>query len=360
MQRLDSLQLLRGVAAFAVLVFHVCTLSTDYAGSVFYAPFTRIGEAGVDLFFVISGFVMSTTTYDNFDTPGTPRRFAIHRLSRIYPPYWILSAFLFLYYIYNPTGVNSKQGGVNITASFLLAPSSKIPLLPVAWTLVHEMFFYTVFFLALCFVARRWFGWMLFGWATLIIANLLVQQLGLCEGLALFLLHPFNLEFIAGAAIGLAFRYRVDLFKPYSRISVGAAIVMFCGVAVFLQNFPTSEALSVTWRVVWFGIPALLLVAGSIDLQVSRQGWRGVFTRMGDYSYSLYLVHILIIHFAYRVITRKFGITLNFSSNAFLAIVLIVTCIFASKLYYRFIEKPSCAAATRLLSNFLGRKKRVM
>ncbi len=84
---------------------------------------------------------MAATTHDRFDSPGMARRFAIHGLSRIYPPYWALSVVLLAYHLYNPAGVNAKQGGADLVLSFLLRPSPLLPLLPVAWTLVHEVFF---------------------------------------------------------------------------------------------------------------------------------------------------------------------------------------------------------------------------
>lgn len=145
MNRLSGIQLLRGLAAFVVVLFHIGVLSNDYAGGVLYAPFMLVGSAGVDLFFVISGFVMAATTADVFDTRGAAARFAVHRFARVYPSYWLLLVPLLAFYLLNPAGVNSKQGGVDLWASFLLTPSPYLPLLPVAWTLVHEVAFYAVF-----------------------------------------------------------------------------------------------------------------------------------------------------------------------------------------------------------------------
>ena len=74
-----------------VVLFHAVVLSIDYMQGSLYGPWSLVGKAGVDLFFVISGFIMVHTTRASFDTPGAAMRFAIARLSRVYPPYWVLS-----------------------------------------------------------------------------------------------------------------------------------------------------------------------------------------------------------------------------------------------------------------------------
>jgi peptidoglycan/LPS O-acetylase OafA/YrhL len=356
MIRLESIQFLRGLAAFVVLLFHVCILSTDYTGGVFFAPFIAIGSAGVDLFFVISGFVMVATTYENFDRPGTATRFAVHRLSRIYPPYWILSGVLLIYYIYNPAGVNSKQGGADLAASFLLTPSSFLPLLPVAWTLMHEILFYVVFFAALCILPRRLLGKALLIWAAGILINIALSEFYSSAGLHTFLLHPFNLEFIAGALVGLSYKKNGFMSRRFSIICMMASVALFVGVAIYFQISGQQEVKPVPLRILFFGIPSLLLFVGCASLNFERRGFWGIFTRMGDYSYSLYLTHILLVHLAYRVATKKFNVAFNFQGNGIFAILLMGSCVFLGWCFYSLVEKPSCATFLRFIDKLIKNK----
>lgn len=356
MKRLDSIQMLRGVAALAVVVFHICTLSKDYANGVFFQPFTLIGNAGVDLFFVISGFVMAATTYDTFDTPGAPARFAIHRFSRIYPPYWILSVFVFAYYLYDPAGVNAEHGGVDLAASFWLTPGPLLPLIPVAWTLVHEVMFYAVFFVAMCILPHRQLGRALVVWASLIGLNMLTAFASPASALTTYLLHPFNLEFIGGTLIGLHYRRAGVLPRGLSAGITTVAIALFLMIAVYLQSAGAAAMASVPARISLFAIPSLLLVVGCLGLRFASHQSMGPLTRMGDYSYSLYLVHILIIHFAYRLITKKLEIVLGFWSAGALAIGLLFTSLGVGWLFYRFVETPSCAAVLSKLTDLREQK----
>lgn len=348
MKRLDSIQLLRGFAALAVVVFHIATLSTDYAGGVMFAPFAHVGAAGVDLFFVVSGFIMAATTHDHFDDAGAATRFAVHRISRIYPPYWFVSLFLGAYYLYNPAGVNSKQGGADLLASFLLLPSPLLPLLPVAWTLVHEVFFYAVFFLAIALLPRRRLGLALWAWAVLIGLGIALGVPATNGDWRTFFLHPFNLEFIGGALVGLAWRRRQAAFERRATICVGAAVVAFVAVALHLQAADDGPP-GVLQRVVLFGAPALLLLAGAVGLRVRRDGWRGFLVRTGDHSYSLYLVHILLVHLGYRLVTRKLGIALDLRENLLLGLAILAVCIACGWCFHRLVERPGCALALRLL-----------
>ncbi|WP_307695775.1 acyltransferase family protein [Variovorax boronicumulans] len=360
MQRLESIQFLRGLAAFAVLLFHICTLSNDYSGGVFFAPFVSIGNAGVDLFFVISGFVMVATTYEKFDVPSTATRFAVHRLSRIYPPYWILSGALLLYYIYNPAGVNSKQGGADLAASFLLTPSPLLPLLPVAWTLMHEVLFYFVFFIAICFLPRKNLGRALAMWAAAVFLKIATDWSDSGFKLNTLLLHPFNLEFISGALIGLLYKRRGPFSMRISTLFLSTGLVLFFAAGVFLQTSKDVDLNAAPLRVFLFGIPSLFLFAGCFSINFRRNGLQGILTRMGDYSYSLYLTHILLIHLAYRLITKKLNITLTFQSNGVLALFLIFLCIFSGWMFFIFIEKSSCAIFLRFIENLLRVKGRIL
>ena len=125
MEKLLNIQALRGVAVISVVLFHLVTIEKKYGGPKTFLPdIFNFGMFGVDLFFVISGFVMIAVTRGKFQNTKQAIRFLYRRASRIYPTYWVYSILVLMVFWFNPTLVNSSQGNqVDILASFLLIPS---------------------------------------------------------------------------------------------------------------------------------------------------------------------------------------------------------------------------------------------
>jgi peptidoglycan/LPS O-acetylase OafA/YrhL len=122
--KIQNIQALRGIAVLAVVLFHFLYIEEKYGGSETLLPdVLQFGMIGVDLFFVISGFVMVTVTRGKFQIPKQAFRFIYHRLIRIYPIYWVYSLLLLIVYFIQPTWINNAQWNqVDILASFLLLP----------------------------------------------------------------------------------------------------------------------------------------------------------------------------------------------------------------------------------------------
>jgi len=152
MIELKSLQILRAVAAISVVYFHI--------GSGPYAPIPTpiptFGSFGVDIFFVISGFVMAMVVAKGHSA----RSFAISRLTRIVPLYWILTTCLLLLAAVKPDLLSSTTANLlNYLKSLCFIPyfkenGSLTPMLAVGWTLNYEMFFYLCVWISLIFVRR--------------------------------------------------------------------------------------------------------------------------------------------------------------------------------------------------------------
>ncbi|WP_339346169.1 acyltransferase [uncultured Sphingomonas sp.] len=335
MTKLQSIQIGRAVACVLVVFYHLLALSKDYAGSAFYEPAFSGFKAGVDIFFVISGVVMVITTYSRFDKDGTATRFFIHRVSRIYPPYWGLAGLLTLYWLRNPGAINAEHGGVDIVASWTLFPSDKLPIVPVAWTLTYELMFYLVFGLFLAFLAKRRLVGALIAWgAAILLAQPFAEALKSVP-LASFLTSPFVLEFVGGCLIGLAI-VRGTVRFPGPALLAGCAI--FLAEFIVLQVLRAPDALDARLRVGLYAAPALLVVYGLIGLE--KNGNWTTFPRwmvaLGDASYSLYLVHILVFHALYRI---TFGPVFGASGSVFLPLAFVLSLV-CSYLYFLVIERP--------------------
>ena len=173
---LETLQAGRGVAALLVLTFH---LNGSIFGNAKYFPdqfaeLLVVGEVGVEFFFVLSGFLMCWL-YDGRDKPGKAGRFLLSRVARIYPFYWIVLAGVVPAYFLSPAfghGYETSPGA--LVGSLLLLPMPDMPILPVAWTLQHEMLFYVLFTV---FILSRSTGLLIFSiWPVACIAYQLLGQ----------------------------------------------------------------------------------------------------------------------------------------------------------------------------------------
>ena len=106
---LGNIQALRAVAALMVVVVHAYAVESTYLpGRPWTTPFHVLGTYGVDLFFVISGTVMVASTAGWFGKPGSPLRFLTRRATRIYPPYWIVSALVLVAFLVVPAATGCR------------------------------------------------------------------------------------------------------------------------------------------------------------------------------------------------------------------------------------------------------------
>lgn len=290
-----GLQVLRAVAALAVVAGH----STDYllvqTGRVPRQLSWVHGPAGVDIFFVISGFVMMITSRPLLERANPARLFLWRRFLRIIPLYWLLTLVRLALVHWRP---GLSQHGVpslwNSVSSFLFIPSTAPggeirPIIPVGWTLSFEMLFYYVFAVGLA-----WRGKLL---RIVTAAILVVAMLGVLRT-AMWpvwtaLADPIVLEFLGGVWIG-------ELFLRGRRLSPRIGAVVLClGVAGFLTMVPGPNVLS---RPLTWGVFALLAVSGMLAIEHSiaprLPQWALL---LGDASYSIYLVQMFVfppLHFA--------------------------------------------------------------
>jgi peptidoglycan/LPS O-acetylase OafA/YrhL len=208
--KIQNLQALRGVAVLLVLLRHVAVMEAKYGRHCHLLPdFVSAGTAGVDLFFVISGFIMVETSRGRHQTPGAFGDFLYRRATRIYPLYWIFSLAVLCVWVVQPSWVNSSAGSrVDLAASFLLLPQSLLPLLGQGWTLTHEIYFYLGFAFSLLLPARRlpcflgaWAAGLLVGW-WLVWPHLPTTGLAAIR----LVFHPLTAEFLLGGASALLVR----------------------------------------------------------------------------------------------------------------------------------------------------------
>lgn len=286
---LGSIQLLRGLAALAVAVAHLHAVENRLAGEQLLGPWALAGFGGVDLFFVISGFVMVWTTRAAQGQARAVPGFVFARLSRIYPLWWLVCGALVAVWMVRPEWVYASHhtAAPDIVRSMLLLPAQTLPLHAVGWTLIHELWFYLVF-AVLLLAPPRWLPVLLGLWAGAVAVAALLLPTPVSPVLAL-VRHPLTLEFILGAAVGLLASRGV---WPAPRLLIQAGVIWMVLAALAARTEAGSLFAQEWWRVFAFGLPSALLVWGLAGAELA--GWRaprfGV--RLGDWSYALYLVHV--------------------------------------------------------------------
>lgn len=342
--KFKNIQALRAIAAILVFGVHLNVVESRFTGSEFLGLLSPLGNYGVDLFFVISGFVMITSTWDDFQTPGISFRFLLRRFTRIYPLYWIVLFPILILYLLAPDMVNaSQEERPNILASFLLTPQTGYGLLIVSWTLVYELFFYIVFAAILNF-KRRFSIPLLYLWGTvtLLISLFAGQQNNVY-------LHvyagPLLLEFIFGVSIGYYLKKRA-VASVFPILILGIIGLLITDLSSF--PFEGRAPLHGTFRFLFAGVPAALILLGICGLEM-RYGF--VFPEwlqnIGNASYSLYLWHIPMTILAGRL-TAHLSVIRSTPGHIVWLVAVSTFVIGASTLLYRLIERPILRFFARL------------
>ncbi|MGZ4201763.1 MAG: acyltransferase family protein [Thermoleophilaceae bacterium] len=337
--KLRSVQALRAVAVLLVVGVHIGNrygVESRYLGAPHLTGWMRLpGSAGVDLFFVISGVIIMTTAWPAFSTRGAARQFAYRRLTRIFPPYWVVSALVLVVYLIRPHLVNSHDvHRPEVLQSLLILPQRGDPLLAVGWTLVYELYFYAIFSFALLF-PRRLLPWIVGGWATATLA--LHLAVGPTKDPSLFVVaNPMNLEFVFGVAIGYLI-VRRTLVAP--RLLFAASLLALAVLFGHLAISNPADFPSAAYRVGAVGAAFAVLVYAAVGLELLR-GVRTprVLERVGDGSYSIYLWHVPVLSVIGLAIERVFPAPLPFHLLG-LAFVF-AAAVFSGVVLYELIERP--------------------
>ena len=334
---LDGLQGLRGLAAILVVVAHaICTLNhkTGAELDVGFAYF--LGGLGVQTFFAISGLTMMLAHGNDFRSRDASKNFAIRRLGRILPLYWITS----LIYYFKQVQVHDAPGIVALLSSLSFVPHKEIgqafgtPVYGLGWTLQYEMFFYCTFAVAL-FAQRRA---ALVGLALFFAGLVASAQSGLLshETILGYLGSPIVLFFVAGIGIGVVrnvIAARGSLpwgFSTSVAISSLAVVAAVASVVVFGATRGLATAASTTAALV------SVLACGLARPEPSNGLVRRLAKALGDSTYAIYLTHSFILGPA-GSLTGRFAHGLP---PAVFVVVTVPVCIGIGFLVYKYVDGP--------------------
>jgi len=286
-------QALRGFAALCVVVTHALLEAGVTGSRSALSGSPTMGEVGVDIFFVISGFIMVVVSKDAFGQKGAFWSFLKKRIARVVPLYWLLSLLLIAIILLAPALVeNPDVDFVYWLKSLLFVPVEHPggdgirPVLVVGWTLQFEMFFYGLFAIMLLLPRRRALPLLLILLVGIMVLGMIFEPE---SNVLRFFSNPLLLEFAAGVVIGWMFVSGVRLPASMTLIS----IVLSLGLIV--AGWQASHFVDMS-RVVYFGIPAAILVAGlTLADGVQTRNISLYWMKLGSSSYALYLSHVFVI-----------------------------------------------------------------
>jgi exopolysaccharide production protein ExoZ len=342
-------QILRFVAASFVVVTHVDdrmagTFSVDDKATVttYIHKFFQLGGSGVDLFFIISGFIMIWVSFCKFGSVSSPLQFIKRRLIRIVPPYWAYTTLALAVLIFIP-GAFSHGESLNwpwIAFSYLFIPAKSpgniiSPLVSQGWTLNYEMYFYIVFALILFFRID-------IAIISIIIFFVLSSIIGSLYSFTFPLLIQNTscilLEFIFGMCIGYFFVRGRWLIKSasYAFLVIGGSMFIFA----LMYDYSTIGLIGNWGRVLFWGIPLALIFSAIVSLFRNLPDNRLIKSLEigGDASYSIYLFHpFAAAGFVY--IAEFVGLN-RFMPTEVLILPIAICSIIAGYIAYLVMEKP--------------------
>jgi exopolysaccharide production protein ExoZ len=325
---ITPIQYLRGIAAMLVVLFHAMNKAPGFEdlNSSSFIP------NGVDLFFVISGFIMWVTTAGK---KVTPRDFMIRRIIRVVPLYWLMTFLMIACSLIPGMLAKLRVSTAAVVQSLLFIPYDSItfpghawPVLEPGWTLNYEMFFYTLFALSLALSSRIRFGALVGLICSLTIVGVIFGPF--VNPIAATYTGTLLLEFAAGMIVGNL--WLRNALRPGFAFSLAAVIAGF----VLLGLRPNYS----------HTVGAVLVVIGCLDPVICTLKSR-LLLALGDASYSIYLTHMFALG-ALGVIWRHAVPHSSLTSAAVFIIAALILCPTMAWFCFRFVEQPITALLQRL------------
>jgi exopolysaccharide production protein ExoZ len=277
LQTFHGVQAMRGLAALSVVCGHAVTARPDLVGPNAAEGALTILASGVDIFFVISGFIIAKTATSRPDA----LEFAFRRTVRVFPVYWLvlLAAFISANWI-----ALAPEARPALDLRLIFAWTYPNWYIAPAWSIAFELHFYAAVAAILAIVPGRVFELLFAAFCLAAIAIIFHLPLGLYA-------HPLVLEFGAGVAIAYLVQ-RNDVLACSSLVLPVAAVLFIAGwYWIFVQGSSDPQFA----RVVTYGLGAGCLIYAVVSAELNGARFPNVLQWLGGISYSLYIVHYLLI-----------------------------------------------------------------
>ncbi|MEI6428212.1 MAG: acyltransferase [Pseudanabaena sp. ELA607] len=363
--KLNSLQILRALAAILVLLVHGTGVVKQVFNETYLNQYFVMGNCGVDVFFVLSGFIIFYTNYKLIGNPASFWGFIKKRFIRIYPIYWIVTlAILPAYLFFRSLGQGDELSVNVLIPSFLLIPGYRSPILVSGWTLIHELLFYLLFSTIILFKPKV-YKTIILGWIISIVIlffiNFFTINVELNNRYLLLLTHPQNMEFLMGCvAAWIVVKVKNKSFLKHHIYYVKLSVILSI-LLIILSGFTPLINLDLFnlrtgIHVLFYGLSATILVISLALLDLRKQNHHdnviatpfsidyltkhitSFMILLGEASYSIYLLHGLALSCLSKIMAalkldRLLG---SFTSSNLLFCLVILSGL----LLYLYLELP--------------------
>jgi len=361
--KLNSIQVLRGIAALYVTVYHLKeVIPADAAFRKEIDFIAGSGPAGVSLFFVISGFIMVYITRHTDSSAGTIFRFTAKRLVRIWPAYAVITlGYCLLHSRITP----NPEWPSELLRSLLFIPLATAPApfygyatLNVGWSLNYEIYFYLLIAVSMFFARLRWYAFFLLIAVTLVgiptyfgaftLKADKMQDLG--APYLNMVTNPIIWNFVCGVFLGLAYYHDAlhERIRAFLALKMVAPTLLCLGIWQFLSGFLGGFG-PLEWGL---GSSAIFGVF-VFHYQERIRAFPAWLVSLGDMSFSIYLLHVPVV-VGLGFVFRKLGFPVYSEGTAMFLLSIALTLI-ASRLSYEYIELK----LTSYFNQFLRERKRI-
>ena len=355
-QSLDSIQVLRALAALGVVVTHVITRLSLYRPEDFKDSFFKLrdghqwtaGDIGVDLFFVISGFIMMYVHQNDVGRPNRQAMFFWKRAARLVPLYWFFTTVALILFVLFPNLMANSKYEINVMwvfCSYFFIPTSLSadnvsPVVGVGWTLDYEIFFYLIFGLLLP-LRKSLFAPTVIAILTgiVVIGNLTDTQ----QYYFKFASNCLLIDFVGGLAIASAASSGYLLGAQWKWFFLAMAVCLI----LWTFNYTIPE--SGLYRLAVWGAPSMVIVWAVWNRPLPNSLFIKCCKGIGNASYSVYLSQVFSIPFWSLLLSRSAILRSHFD----LAVLIIVVMVLLSGVIVSFlIEKPMQSFMAQVIKRF--------
>jgi peptidoglycan/LPS O-acetylase OafA/YrhL len=343
---ISLLQAYRGIAAFLVVLFHAKMTVEEYFSGHDLLYIFNVGEAGVQFFFVLSGFIIFYIHKKDLGITANVYCYLSKRILRIYPVYIIITLIFTPFWLFMPDfGDAYHKEMLPLIKSLLLIPQNHNPHLGVAWTLTHEVLFYLLF--ATAIISKNLGKLVLTSWFCLVLA------LNFSD---ITLVFPFNFLFsINNLLFGMGIVTAMLLIR-YKQIPSNRAIFIFSNIIFFIAALGAATFQEQGARITDVFFIILIGIASAMIILQAKDVYLETFFRhrtglllLGEASYSIYLIHFPVLSAVSKLLQSMTDSALH---SLIIFIVMVIVATASGVLFHLLIEKP----IIRLLSQYVKKR----
>jgi len=324
-----SIQYLRAIAAILVVISHIAWKNMQIGGSSINW-WHQAGSFGVDIFFIISGFIMVYITHNRSKKPKMLQSFLKKRFFRIIPLYWFYTLIALIVFIIMPERVNTGGGETEIFKSFFLLPLAKgeVYLVNVAWTLHYELIFYILFAIGLIFSEKYRYIFVSFSILMSILYTAFFRDIE-----THYIIHSIASDIFFEFAMGMLLFYVINKRDISLTLSLSSLVL---GIFLFYMIF-SSQKITTLYHI-YTGSSAFLICFSIVSMErIWRRKEIKFLSKIGDFSYTLYLLHPFVLAATLIVYNKTAGLLPK--NEAFFILLMLFSSLTISYIAYILVEK---------------------